>query len=284
MATDWLGALESLRERRLDAVLVTVVGARGHAPREAGAKMVVSLDDVAGTIGGGNVEATALARARAILDDATDTPTTETVNLSDKAPAEYGVQCCGGEVTVLYEPIRRRPAVTVFGVGHVGIELARILARHPIELHLIDSRPSMLDAARLAPLDDGRATLRVHNAPVPEAALDDVPSDTHVLIMTHDHAEDLAIADACLHRSGLASIGLIGSNAKWARFKKRLGEAGHTPESIATITTPIGRRDIAAKDPAAIAVGVAGDLLASVYSNSLTGKQPSTQSQESREP
>ena len=63
-----------------------------------------------------------------------------TVSLSDKARTEHGRQCCGGEVTLLLEPLPVVPAVAIFGVGHVGLELARILARHDLELHLVDSR------------------------------------------------------------------------------------------------------------------------------------------------
>ena len=46
------------------------------------------------------------------------------------------------------------PAVAIFGVGHVGLELARILARHDLDLHLVDSRPEQLTTAALAPLAD----------------------------------------------------------------------------------------------------------------------------------
>ena len=65
---------------------------------------------------------------------------TLTMRLNDRAPAEHGRQCCGGEVDLLLEPLPVVPAVAVFGVGHVGLELARILARHDVELHLVDSR------------------------------------------------------------------------------------------------------------------------------------------------
>jgi xanthine dehydrogenase accessory factor len=83
-----------------------------------------------------------------------------------------------------------------------------------------------------------------------------------VLIMTHDHAEDVALCDAALRRSDLGSIGLIGSSGKWARFRRRLAdEGGHDAETIARITTPIGLPDISGKEPATIAVSVAADLL-----------------------
>ncbi|MEO5743883.1 MAG: XdhC family protein, partial [Terracoccus sp.] len=38
---NWLRAVERLRTERRAGVLVTITSVRGHAPREAGAKMVV---------------------------------------------------------------------------------------------------------------------------------------------------------------------------------------------------------------------------------------------------
>ena len=51
----WLDAVERLRRERLPGVLVTLVSVRGHAPREAGAKMVVGAESTWGSIGGGNL-------------------------------------------------------------------------------------------------------------------------------------------------------------------------------------------------------------------------------------
>jgi xanthine dehydrogenase accessory factor len=164
---------------------------------------------------------------------------------------------------MLLEPVRIRSVVAICGVGHVGLELALILSRHDLELHLIDSRESMLTPQRLALLQGGTADIRVHHAPVPESMLAQLPNGTHVLIMTHDHAEDLALCDQALRTPQLGSIGLIGSHSKWRRFQLHLGEAGHTAEEIARIRTPIGVAGIAAKEPEAIAVSVAAGLLQS---------------------
>lgn len=243
-------------------MLVTLVGVRGHAPRAAGAKMVVTADAVFDTIGGGNLEETAVSLARESLsDDGLPEPEELTVSLSDKAPAEHGVQCCGGEVRILLEPLPIRPSIAIFGVGHVGLELARILARHEVELHLVDSRAAHLSPERLAVLDDAIASVIPHPAPVPEVALGEVPPGSHVLVMTHDHAEDIAICDSALRCEHLASIGLIGSSAKWARFRRRLTEEGHDESSLARITTPIGLPDLPGKAPAIIALSVAADLV-----------------------
>lgn len=270
---DWLEAAQQLRAARTPSVIVTLAMVRGHAPRNGGAKMVVSAGGLFGTVGGGNLEATAIGRARAMLAEGAAEPELLTLTLSDKSTTEYGVQCCGGEVTMLLEPVRVVPSVAIFGIGHVGLELARILSRHEIELDLIDSRAEMIAPERLGTpgasgsqgspgaLADAVANVRVHHLPVPEAGLALLPPGAHVLIMTHDHVEDLAIVDTALRRDGVASIGLIGSRSKWARFQKQLREAGHDDAALARVTTPIGIPGIRSKDPAAIAVSVAARIM-----------------------
>jgi len=255
-------AVQRLRAERRPGVLVTVVSVRGHAPRAAGAKMVVATDNVWSTIGGGNLEALAVERSRSMIIAGASSPEVVHVALSDKAPYQHGVQCCGGEVELLLEPLPVVPSVAIFGVGHVGLELARILSRHDLELHLIDSRPEQLSVDRLAVLDDAVAQVHVHTVPVlPELVVGELPPGTHALIMTHDHAEDAALCDAAIRTEQLATIGLIGSRAKWARFRRKLADDGNSPAAIDRITTPIGLNDLPGKEPAVIAVSVAAWLL-----------------------
>jgi xanthine dehydrogenase accessory factor len=269
----WLDAVERLRRERLPGVLVTLVSVRGHAPREAGAKMVVGAESTWGSIGGGNLEATAVDRAREMLARGTVEPEQVTQSLSHVARTEHGRQCCGGEVTFLLEPLAVVPSVAVFGIGHVGLELARILARHDLDLHLVDSRAEQLTPERLAPLDDAVARVHVHHAVLPELVLAGVPRGTHVLVMTHDHAEDAALCDAALRCEHLGTIGLIGSRAKASRFRHHLAADGHAPAAIDRIHTPIGLPELTGKEPATIAVGVAADLLRTIESE--TPSRPS---------
>ncbi len=257
----WLSAVERLRATREPGVLVTRVWVRGHAPRAAGAKMVVSSRTTWGSIGGGNLEQTAVTRARQLLEEGATAPEHLDLTLSDKARTEHGRQCCGGEVGILLEPLAVTPCVAVFGMGHVGHELARILSRHDLDLHLVDSREEQLDAAAMAWLADAVARVQVHHSPLPEMVLDQVPPGTQVLVMTHDHAEDYALCDAALRCSHLGTVGLIGSSAKWSRFERRLLADGHLPDVVARIRTPIGVPDLDGKEPATIAVAVAVDLL-----------------------
>ncbi len=262
-AVSWVDAVARLRRERVPGVLVTVVAARGHAPRDAGAKLVVSAGTTWGTVGGGNLEETALVRARALLDaSAADAgPETLTFSLSDKARTDHGRQCCGGEVTLLLEPLPVVPAVAVFGVGHVGLELARLLSRHDLDLHLVDSRRDQLTDQRLACLADAVASVHVHHAPVPELVLGSVPSGTRVLVMSHDHAEDFAICDAALRCGHLGTIGLIGSAAKWSRFRAGLLVEGHDTDLVDRITCPIGDPSLPGKDPAVVALSIASALV-----------------------
>ncbi|MEU9069715.1 xanthine dehydrogenase accessory protein XdhC [Streptomyces sp. NPDC048306] len=259
----WVAAVARLRARRESGVLVTVATVRGHAPRDAGAKLVVGHTETWGSIGGGNVEAVAIDRAREMITTSRTEPELLDFALNDKVTNQHGVQCCGGAVSVLLEPLPVVRAVAIFGVGHVGLELARILARQDLDLHLVDNRSDMLTQERLGVLADAVAQVHTHHTPLlPEEVLAQLPRGTHVLIMTHDHAEDAALCDAALRTDHLGSIGLIGSAAKWARFRKRLAtEGGHDDAVIDRIKTPIGLADITGKEPATIAVSVAADLL-----------------------
>jgi len=269
---DWLGAVQQLRNEGQPGVLVTVAEVRGHAPRDAGAKMVVGQEGTWGSVGGGNLEASAVARAREMIGSSVTAPQMHEARLNPHARNGHGRQCCGGVVRLLLEPLLPRPVVAVFGIGHVGYELARILSRLPLQLVLADSRSGQLDRVRLADVMEGTADVSIRHAVLGEQVLERLPPGAHVVIMTHDHAEDFALCDAALRlpRSP-GSIGLIGSPAKWARFRTQLAAQGHIPEAIARIICPIGQPGITGKEPAVIAVAVAVALLSVLSASAGTG-------------
>lgn len=145
-------------------------------------------------------------------------------------------------------------AVWIWGAGHVGRALAGVLAPLP-DLALTwadtgaDRFPAMIpDGVTMIPAKD-LALLAAHAPP------------SHHLILTYSHAIDLALCDALLRRP-TASIGLIGSATKWARFRTRLAAMGHAPAQISRIACPIGDPALG-KHPQAIALGVATALLRS---------------------
>jgi xanthine dehydrogenase accessory factor len=79
--------------------------------------------------------------------------------------------------------------------------------------------------------------------------------------MTHDHALDYALCRAILVGGDFHWLGLIGSKSKGVRFRSRLHRDGVTAEAIQRLTCPIGIAGVNSKQPAAIAVGIAAQLL-----------------------
>lgn len=252
--------------RAAPACLVTVDATEGSAPRAAGAWMAVFADHLVGSIGGGNLEHTAIAQARR--------------QLAQGAPAQARTrcalgpglgQCCGGVVHLGFalagsadaprlaqRLAPRLQPLALFGAGHVGSALARVLAPLPFALTWVDSRdgifPQPAPGAVVCELSD----------PV-QHAVPTLAAGSGVLIMSFSHAQDLDILAACLQRqrsrSDLSLIGLIGSQTKWARFAARLRQRGFAPGELAHVSCPIGLPTITGKEPEVIAIAVAAQLL-----------------------
>jgi xanthine dehydrogenase accessory factor len=162
-----------------------------------------------------------------------------------------------GEKTLLIESVATAHAVLwLYGAGHVGQALIRVLAELPFEVTWIDSRADLLPAGL-----PGNVHPLCPQAPVNTVPL--APAAARFLVMTHDHALDYALCRAILVRGDFAWLGLIGSKSKGARFRSRLERDGLTPEAIRRLVCPIGVEGVESKWPAAIAVGVAAQLLRS---------------------
>jgi xanthine dehydrogenase accessory factor len=229
---------------------VLIVQTRGSAPREAGTRMFVDAQAVRGTIGGGNLEYTALKIAREMLLSG------ERRRERRFALGDSLGQCCGGSVTLIFES---KDAVDVeeegfpvvlFGAGHVGKEVARILERVPCRLTWIDPRPDAFPAGV-------GANVRISIEEEPAWMVDEAPPGAFYLVMTHSHALDLEIVERALARKDVAFLGLIGSETKAAKFRARLKAKGI---DAARLVCPIGLVK-AGKHPAEVAVSAVAQLL-----------------------
>lgn len=158
-----------------------------------------------------------------------------------------------------------RPALLLFGAGHVGRALALALAPLPVRLTWIDPRPDAFPAHIPA---NARAML----APDPAAKVAAAPPGADVLVMTHSHPLDLAIVEAALRRADLGRVGLIGSATKRARFMARLRAASLAEAAAQRLVCPIGVSGIAGKEPAVIAASVAAQLLQ--WQNEASARRP----------
>lgn len=235
----------------------------GSAPREVGAEMVVTASAQAGTIGGGQVEYRAVARARDMLASniAQD-------NLTMALGPDIG-QCCGGRVTVELTALdsdahatmlarlesANSPTVMILGAGHVGRALAQVLTPLPCRVVLVDSRTEELAQA------PDSATHRL--TPLPEAEIDQAPPGSAFVVTTHDHGLDFLLTLAALKRGDAAYVGLIGSATKRARFV-RFAQEHHTDPSA--LICPIGAAGLGDKRPEVIALMTAQEIFAAFAS------------------
>lgn len=262
------------------AVVVEVVATQGSVPRETGTRMLVAADEVRGSIGGGHLELQAIADARARLGagcagagagagadadaDAGDTaraPMTQRIALGPTLG-----QCCGGTLTLCFTSLAQadvaawplpapRFTLQLYGAGHVGRAIVRLLADLPCRVQWIDEREGEFPAGALPPHIEKRCIEPV------QAEVATAPAGAFFLVLTHSHALDLALAQAILARGDFGWFGLIGSRSKRARFEHRLRERGFDAALTDRITCPIGLPGIGGKAPEVIALAVVAQLL-----------------------
>lgn len=101
---NWLAAITTVTARAEPAVLVTVASLEGSAPREPGAKMLVTRDSQYDTIGGGHLEMRACELARSMLSMCVDLPASARRFARFALGPSLG-QCCGGVVHLAFERI-----------------------------------------------------------------------------------------------------------------------------------------------------------------------------------
>lgn len=278
-------------------VRVLVAASAGSVPREAGTQMFVGAQTSIGTIGGGALEFDAIRIARDVLTDGA--PRHEVLALGPALGQccggsvtlvweRFDVNSRPEELSNLRrlsgtaqspEKIARRAAILqaganpiledgwiaeasplekaplwIWGAGHVGRALVDIIAPLP------DWAISWVDtSAQRFPNDIPQDVTQLVAAD-PVRLVQYAPRNAEHLILTYSHQIDLALCDAIIGH-GFGAAGLIGSATKWTRFRKRLGEMGHSGASIARVACPIGDPKLG-KHPQAIALGVAASLLA----------------------
>jgi xanthine dehydrogenase accessory factor len=156
----------------------------------------------------------------------------------------------------LHEPLSaQRPPLWIFGAGHVGQALVRLLSELALfEITWVDSRPELLPA-------DLNACVSTRTCAKPVDVVDSAPAGTRYVVLTHDHALDYDLCRTILRRGDSCWLGLIGSASKSARFRSRLLRDGITRETLSALTCPMGIAGIASKLPASIAISIAAQLL-----------------------
>jgi xanthine dehydrogenase accessory factor len=260
-ATELQSAALQWQAAATPAVVVEVAAARGSVPRGDGTRMLVSADAVLGTIGGGHLELQAVAQARELLASG------GVARVQHVALGPSLGQCCGGALDLRYTALSEadlarwappppRFALQLYGAGHVGRAIVKLLADIDCSVQWIDEREAEFPPGPLPPHIE-----RVCVEPV-EAEVAQAAPGSCFLVLTHSHDLDLAITQAILARGDFAWFGLIGSATKRARFEARLRQRGVTEAQLARMVCPIGLPGIRGKEPPVIAMAVVAQLLA----------------------
>lgn len=340
----WFNQLQALLVQET-CVLLTLSQIMGSAPRESGCRMVVTTDSTTGSIGGGNLEYTAIAQARRMLAESEG----EIQRLQSFGLGPALNQCCGGAVSLHFERIPagkvgwldelitaqtescpailltavdaalplhhvltagsarpldvpepvwqaavqrlrlqprvqtpassdqssfttvatesgnwwleriedHRPELFLFGAGHVGQEVARMLRGLPFNLSWIDERTDIF------PQDAAHHCTLIGSDPL--AVVASAKANNVFVVMTHSHQLDEAICGAVLQRQDadwdFLWLGLIGSDTKRKRFIHRLKQSGLSDQQLQRLVCPIGLSGIHGKQPATIALSLLAQLM-----------------------
>ena len=291
-----LTALSDAVARHGRVARVVVAEVAGSVPREVGAAMLVWDGGQSGSIGGGRLEFEAAKAAltqtgltrHALGPDMGQccggrvTLLTEHFDAKTLAALQDTVIARGnGEMPLavhrlldraraqgvppdpqliqgwMIEPITApKTPIWIWGAGHVGAALASTLAPLPdLDVTVADISQDRFSI----PLPE--QVTKLPAADLPRLAAH-APQDAHHIIVTFSHEIDLQLCHALLTHD-FAFAGLIGSDTKWVRFRKRLAGLGHTDAQIARICCPIGQKTLG-KHPQAIAIGVAAQLVESL--------------------
>jgi xanthine dehydrogenase accessory factor len=248
-------------------VLCTVTATARSAPRDAGAKMLVAPDcSIAGTVGGGPLEAVVIAEAVQLLGGrgpsgerrfALTTAGDAAEPLSTVAPPgeDLGMKC-GGEVSVFLDVVRPAARLLLYGAGHVGERVAAIAGEIGFACVVVDDRPAFAAPARFP-----RAA-EVRCADLAASPLGGVAAgeEDFIVILTRCHALDEGVLEAAL-ATRARYIGLIGSRRKAALILRSIARRlGRDPREDPRLHAPIGLR-LGDKTPGEIAISILAELL-----------------------
>jgi xanthine dehydrogenase accessory factor len=234
-------------------VLVVLAEALGSTPQDSGAKMIVTpAGRHAGNVGGGRVEAKAIAFAQDLLASGVTQPRL----ISWTLKTDVGMTC-GGAVKFYFEPHSAAAAVwpiAIFGAGHVAQALLRVLQPLPCFITICDSRQEWLDRLPRA------RNFRVLHHDSPAELVSTLAENTFLLCLTKGHTTDRPILERALRERSFPYLGVIGSEAKAAVLRRELVASGLSAEAVSRFHCPVGL-DFGTNHPHEIAVSIAAQLL-----------------------
>ena len=242
-----------LRQQGRKGALATIINVRGSIPSFETAKMLVRDDgSIAGTIGGGCVEAEVWQAAREIIQ--TEQPQTLTFNLNNDPKYDSGL-VCGGTLEVFIEPVMPVATLYIFGAGHVAWSLYKVARVAGFEVVVTDDRETYANRERFPEARD------IYADEYERVMAQLAPSESsYIVIVTRGHRDDMRVLRWAAETQA-RYIGMIGSQRKTIAIYKELEKEGIAPEKLARVYAPVGI-DIGAIAPEEIAVSIVAEMIA----------------------
>ena len=240
------------REGR-SAAVATIVNSRGSIPSFQSAKMLIRDDgSIAGTIGGGCVEAEVWQAAREVI--AQEKPRTLTFDLNQDPKYDTGL-VCGGTLEIFIEPVLPVPLLYIFGAGHVAVELFKAARNAGFDCIVSDDRDAYANAERFP------NALQVIAKDFDEAVKELAPGESsYIAIATRCHRDDMRVLRWAV-QTPARYIGMVGSKRKAITVFRELTREGLNPDLFDRVHSPVGL-DIGAVTPEEIAVSIVAELVA----------------------
>jgi xanthine dehydrogenase accessory factor len=242
-----------LRREGRRGALATIINVRGSIPSFHSAKMLVREDgSIAGTIGGGCVEAEVWEAAREVMKN--EKPQSLTFNLNNNPKYDTGL-VCGGTLEIYIEPVLPAATLYIFGAGHVAWNLYKVARLAGFDVVVTDDRETYANRERFPDARDIYADEYEH------VMSQLAPNDSsYIVIVTRGHRDDMRVLRWAAETPA-KYIGMIGSQRKTIAIYKELEKEGIAPEKLARVYAPVGL-DIGAITPEEIAVSIVAELIA----------------------
>src|SRR6202158_2240082 len=242
-----------LRQHGRRGAVSTIVNVRGSIPSFETAKMLVRDDgSIAGTIGGGCVEAEVWQAAREVME--TEKPRSLTFNLNKNPKYDPGI-VCGGTLDIFVDPVLPPASLYVFGAGHVSVNLYKVARGAGFDVTVIDDREAYANRERVPEAKE------VISADFEQAIARLAPNESsYIVIVTRGHRDDMRVLRWAV-QTPARYIGMIGSKRKTITIFKELTEEGLAANLFNRVHAPVGL-DIGAVTPEEIAVAITAELIA----------------------
>ena len=245
--------LVRLRRQGRKCALATIVDVRGSIPSYATAKLLVRDDgSMAGTIGGGCVEADVWSAAREVME--TEKSKRLTFNLGQDAAYDNGL-ICGGQLDVFIEPVLPVPRAYIFGAGHISKSLSQIATVAGFASVVIDDREAFASRERFPEAEEVHAA--EYEEIFPQLPINET---SYLIIVTRGHRDDMRVLKLAL-ATPARYIAMIGSKRKVIGVIRELEKEGVPPAAFERLHAPMGL-DIGAISPEEIAISVTAEMIA----------------------